>query len=312
MGDDKRPARLAAGSRVAVVAPAGAVVPEQLDAGLETLAAWGLDVVVGAHVRDRHPTFSYLAGTDADRAADLQAAWCDPSVSAVFCARGGYGCLRLLDLLDWSAMAAAGPKLLVGSSDVTALHEMVRARLGLPTMFGPMIGTGSFVADPTAQEHHRSLLFSPVSGTVLSGPLAEPLVAGSAQGVTVGGNLSLLCSAQGVPDIPPPPVGAIGLLEDVTEEPYRIDHFVTHLRRSGWFSRLSGVVLGSWHECGEPAAVRAVLEDRLGDLGIPVIWELGFGHCPAQLTVPLGAEVSLVSNPATGEASLTLVGDALS
>jgi muramoyltetrapeptide carboxypeptidase len=305
------PSRLKAGDKVAVVSPAGAVVPELLDAGLETLTSWGLSVDVGKHARDRHPTFSYLAGTDEARAADLQEAWCDPSVSAVFCARGGYGCLRLLDLLDWPAMASAGPKLLVGSSDVTALHEAVRARLGLVTMFGPMMGTGAFVSDPTAQGHHRSMLFSPVAGTVLSGPLAEPLVPGSAQGVTVGGNLSLLCSTQGVPDIPPPPEGAIGLLEDVTEEPYRIDHFVTHLRRSGWFSRLSGVVLGSWHECGEPDVVRAVLEDRLGDLGIPVIWELGFGHCPAALTVPLGAEVSLVSDPSTGTASLTLATDAL-
>jgi muramoyltetrapeptide carboxypeptidase len=311
MGDLERPARLEAGDKIAVVAPAGPLVPEQLDVGLETLGSWGLEVVEGPHARDRHPTFPYLAGSDRDRAADLQAAWCDPSVTAVFCARGGYGCLRLLDLLDWDAMAAAGPKLLVGSSDVTALHEMVRARLGLPTMFGPMLGTGAFVSDPTAQAHLRQVLFAPTSGTVLSGPLAEPLVPGTAQGVTVGGNLSLLCSAQGVPDIPPPPEGAIGLLEDVTEEPYRIDHFVTHLRRSGWFSNLSGVALGSWHECGEPAVVRAVLEDRLCDLGIPVIWELGFGHCPAQLTVPLGAEVSLVSDPSTGTASLTLVGDAL-
>jgi muramoyltetrapeptide carboxypeptidase len=306
-----RPARLKAGDRVAVVAPAGAVVPEMLDGGIELLTGWGLELSLGKHLRDKHPTFEYLAGTDADRAADLQDAWCDPDIVAVFCARGGYGCLRLLDLLDWDAMAAAGPKLLVGSSDVTALHELVRARLGLASIFGPMLGTGAFVSDPTAQEQLRQMLFEPDEGTVLAGPLAEPLVAGTARGVTVGGNLSLLCSAQGVPDVPLPPEGSIGLIEDVTEEPYRIDHFVTHLRRTGWFSRLGGLALGSWEECGEPTVVRAVLEDRLSDLGIPVIWELGFGHCPAQLSVPLGAQVELVSDTASGKASLTLVEDAL-
>lgn len=113
-------------------------------------------------------------------------------------------------------------------------------------------------------------------------------------------------------DVPPPPLGAIGLLEDTGEDPYRLDHFLTHLRRSGWLDRLGGLALGSWNECGEdPAAVRAVLEDRVGDLDIPVVGELGFGHCTDQLTVPLGLEAELVSEPDSGSARLVLAEPAL-
>lgn len=310
----RRPQRLRAGDQVAVVCPVGPPKPEVLAAGVEILRSWGLGVRLGEHVGAKHPKLDYLAGTDAERTADLQAAWCDPDVRAVFCARGGYGSMRLLDRLDWDAMAAAGPKLLIGSSDVTGLHQVLGPMVGVATIFGPMVGTTSFTQDPVAREHLHAMLFEPDSGpaTALAGPAAEPLIAGEARGQLVGGNLSLVVSGRGVPDVPPPPPGAIGLLEDVNEEPYRIDHFLTHLRRAGWFDKLGGLALGSWDDCGEdPAAVRAVIEDRVGDLGIPVIWELGFGHCRGQLSMPLGVEAELVSDPAAGVANVTLTRPAL-
>lgn len=305
------PRRLRPGDRAVVVAPAGPAVPEVLDKGLAILASWGLDVVVAPHARDRHPTFSYLAGVDAGRARDLQEAWCDPEVAAVFCGRGGYGSLRLLDLLDWDAMAAAGPKVLTGSSDVTALHQVIDSRLGIPTVFGAMVATSPFVDDPVAQENLRRMLFEPDEGLVLTSPQAEPLVPGRVRGRTVGGNLSLVVSGRGVPDVHAPAPGSIALLEDVTEEPYRVDHFVTHLLRAGWFDGVAGIALGSWSECGDLPDVRAVLVDRLGGLGVPIVWELGFGHCAGQLAVPLGTEVELVSDPATGTAELVLTEPAL-
>lgn len=312
-GTAARPPRLRPGDRVAVVAPASPVPADKLDAGTAVLRAWGLEVEQAPHVLDRHPKLDYLAGTDADRAADLERAWCDPDVAAVFCARGGYGCLRVLDLLDWDAMAAAGPKVLIGSSDVTALHQVMGPMLGLVTLFGPMIGTGAFADDPAAQERLRQMLFEPEAATVLSGPHAEPLLPGRATGVLSGGNLSLVVSGRGVRDVPDPPMGAIGLLEDTNEEPYRIDHFLSHLRRSGWLARLGGLALGSWDECGDdPAAVRAALEDRAGDMDIPIVYELGFGHCAAQLTMPFGLEAELISDPAAGIAQLVLCQPALS
>ena len=289
----ERPRRLRPGDTAAVVAPAGPVPDDQLRAGVEQLRSWGLRVRLGEHVSDRHPALDYLAGTDADRAADLQRAWCDPEVSAVFCARGGYGCMRILDRLDWSAMAAAGPKLLVGSSDATSLHDAVHAHLGLVSVFGPMLATKPFGEQQAAREHLRRSLFEPQRTTALAKPGAGALVPGRARGVTYGGNLSVLAGSLGTDDLPEPPDPGIALLEDVTEDPYQLDRFTTQLLRAGWFDRAAGVALGSWTECGPMEDVRAALHDRLGDLGVPVLWEAGFGHGPDQLTVPLGVAADL-------------------
>jgi muramoyltetrapeptide carboxypeptidase len=299
-----RPRLLRAGSRVAVVAPAGPVDAEPLSRGVGVLEGWGLEVRVGKHVLDRHPRLPYLAGRDADRAADLQQAWCDPDIDAVICARGGYGCLRMVDLLDWDALAAAGPKVFVGSSDVTTLHDAIGAELGLVTLFGPMIAGELF--DPVAQKHLHDMLFSPSSGLVLSGPGTTTFVAGLADGVLAGGNLSLIVAGLGARGAPLPD-GAIVLLEDVGESIYRLDRLITQLLRAGWFTGVSGIALGSWVGCGELPEVSDVLADLLGSLGIPTVWELGFGHCAGQLTIPLGVRASLNADDGT----LTLLEPAL-
>lgn len=294
---------------MAVVAPAGPPSPRLLEEGLRILAGWGLEVFRGKHLLDRHPSLDYLAGADADRAADLRAAWCDPAVAAVFCARGGYGSLRTMQHLDWAAMTAAPPKILVGSSDITILHTMLGARCDVVTMFAPMPATAAFVDDVVSAEQLRRALFAPDGELVLRGPAAETLAGGRWSGVTVGGNLSLLVSQLGVPGLPLPPPGAIALIEDIHEDPYRIDQFVTHLLHAGWFDRIGGIALGSWHQCGgDLAEVRRVMIDRLGGLGVPMIWEHGFGHGPGQLTVPLGVEAELDADAAT----LTLLAPALS
>ncbi|WP_092927897.1 S66 peptidase family protein [Actinopolyspora alba] len=286
------------GDTVAVVAPAGPVPEEQLRTGVELLESWGLRVRVGDHVRDRHPRLAYLAGSDADRAADLERAWCDPEISAVLCARGGYGSVRILPRLDWPAMERAPGKLLVGSSDATALHETIGPRLGMAGLFGPMIATRAFTEDATAREHLRRALFEP-AGTRLSGPHSAALRSGRAAGVTHGGNLSVLAGLLGSGELPEPPNPGLALLEDVTEQPYQLDRYLTQLKRAGWFETTTGVVLGSWQDCGPVEGVRATLLDILGDLGVPVLWELGFGHCDGQLTVPLGVSAELDAEAGT-------------
>ncbi len=237
-----RPPRLAPGARVAVVAPSGPVSEERLQAGLDMLRGWDLDPVVAPHVLDRHGQFDYLAGTDADRAADLETAWRDPSVAAVLCARGGYGAQRMVDLLDWEAMRAAGPKVFVGFSDVTVLHEAFATRLGLATLYGPMAAGIDFIKNARAQEHLRATLFEPESVRTITSTGAA-LVPGRARGVTLGGCLCLLAAEAGTPHARTSARGGLLCLEDVGEKTYRLDRCLTQLLRAGLFDGVRGACL---------------------------------------------------------------------
>ncbi|MFE0098708.1 LD-carboxypeptidase [Streptomyces sp. NPDC059009] len=287
-----RPPRLTPSSRVAVVAPAGPVPEASLQAGLDILRGWDLDPVTGAHVLSVGRELTYLAGADADRAADFQRAWCDPEVSAVFCARGGYGIQRMVDLLDWEALRAAGPKVLVGYSDITALHEAFAARLGLATLHGPLIATDGFLKSEKAQENLRATLFTPESVQELTTDAApspaSPLTPRRARGVTLGGCLSLLAADLGTPHARPSARGGLLCLEDIGEDPYRLDRYLTQLLRGGWLDGVAGVALGSWVDCEPYPEVRALLADRLGGLGVPVVGDFGFGHGEGAPTLPLG------------------------
>ncbi|WP_060878047.1 S66 peptidase family protein [Streptomyces scabiei] len=295
-----RPARLAPGARVAVVAPSGPVAEERLSAGLDILRGWDLDPVVAPHTLDRHPDFPYLAGTDADRAADLQAAWCDPSVSAVFCARGGYGVQRMADLLDWDAIRAAGPKALVGFSDITALHEAFATRAGVVTLHGPMAAGVDFIKNTRAQDHLRATLFAPETvRTIRAAEGSTALLPGRGRGVLLGGCLCLLAAELGNPHARPSARGALLCLEDVGEENYRLDRYLTQLLRAGWLDGVAGVVLGSWAECEPYEKVRALLVDRIGGLGVPVVEEFGFGHGEGALTIPFGVTAELDAEAGT-------------
>ncbi|MDL5204716.1 LD-carboxypeptidase [Streptomyces sp. ALI-76-A] len=293
-----RPVRLAPGARVAVVAPSGPVAEERLEAGLDVLRGWDLDPVVGPHVLDRHGALPHLAGTDADRAADLQSAWCDPAVDAVLCARGGYGAQRTADLLDWAAMRAAGPKVFVGFSDITSLHQAFATRLGLVTLHGPAAAGVDFVKNAAAQEHLRATLFAPETVRTLTSR-GTALVPGRARGVTLGGCLSMLASDLGTPHARRTARGGLLLTEDVGERAYRVDRMLTQLLRGAWLDGVTGIALGSWTACGPYADLRAVLADRLGGLGVPVLEEFGFGHCEGASTVPFGVAAELDADAGT-------------
>ncbi|MEU9295066.1 LD-carboxypeptidase [Streptomyces sp. NPDC048266] len=299
VGPLTRAGRLGPGARVAVVAPSGPVPEDRLAAGLDILRGWGLDPVVAPHVLDTHPDLGYLAGTDRARARDLTEAWCDPSVSAVICARGGFGVQRMVDLVDWEAIREAGPKVFVGYSDITALHEAFAVRAGYATLHGPMVAAGTFLSDPRTQESLRATLFEPESVRTLGLDTARALVPGRARGVTLGGCVSLIAADLGTPYQRPSAGGGLLLLEDVGEEPYRIDRVLTQLLRSGWLDGVAGVCLGSWAECGPYEEVRALLADRLGGLGVPVVEEMGFGHGATALTMPLGVPGTLDAEQGT-------------
>jgi muramoyltetrapeptide carboxypeptidase len=284
-----RPPRLRPGHRVAVVAPSGPCDPDYLASGGDRLRAMGLEVRIGAHTLDRH---GYLAGTDHDRAADLTAAWCDPAVRSVICARGGYGAVRVLPLLDWDRLAAAGPKLLHGSSDITVLHAAFGHRLGVVTSFGPMPANallGGDHPDDESLDHLRRSLFEPE--TVLSVSGTHHLAPGRASGRLMGGSLSLLAAALATPWAPPPAAGAIALLEDVGEASYRVDRLLTQLLQSGWFDGVAGIALGAWDGCGDD--VEDTIAERLEPLGVPILAGLAVGHGRPQLTLPLGLDATI-------------------
>ncbi|MGV2916300.1 S66 peptidase family protein [Streptomyces alfalfae] len=295
-----RPPRLAPGAKVAVVAPSGPVPEARLQAGLDILRGWDLDPFAMPHVLDTGRDLGYLAGADASRARDLEQAWCDPSVAAVFCARGGYGAQRMADLVDWDAMRRAAPKVFLGYSDITALHEAFATRLGVATLHGPMTATEDFLKNARAQDHLRTTLFTPEDARVITAPEgAGTLVGGRARGVTLGGCVSLLAAGLGTPDARPSARGGLLPLEDIGEEAYRLDRILTQLLRADWLTGVAGIALGSWQECGPYAEVRAVLADRLGGLGVPVAEEFGFGHCAGALTMPFGAVAELDADAGT-------------
>ncbi|WP_199520347.1 LD-carboxypeptidase [Kitasatospora sp. MBT63] len=283
------PPHLLPGDRVAVAAPAGPVDPALLARGTALLTSWGLEVTVLPHVHDRH--LGHLAGRDHDRAADLTEALADPAVRAVFCARGGYGTQRTVDLVDWARLADAPPTVLAGSSDVTALHEACAVRLGTTTLHSPMPATAALTDHPANAAHLHEVLFQPEKVTEL--PLgAAPLSGGTAEGRLAGGNASLLAASIGTPTALPPD-GCLLLLEETGEEPYRLDRILTQLLRAGVLDRAAGIVLGDFTDCGDPDEVRALLADRLGRLGVPVAAGLPAGHGELQLTVPLGTRARL-------------------
>jgi muramoyltetrapeptide carboxypeptidase len=292
----RRPRRLVPGDRVAIVSPASPYPAGGLDAGLAVLRGWGLEPVLMPHAAETH---GFLAGRDADRAADFAEAWLDPSFAAVIASRGGYGSQRMVEYLDWEALRAVEPKVFVGFSDMTAIHEAIALELGAVSVHGPMPSWTLFAEGPQMREQLRLQLFEPERAQVISSPTAKPLIGGTAAGVTFGGTLTLLAAEAGTSHHRQDVAGGLLLLEDIGEAPYRIDRALTQLERAGYLDGITGVVLGSWADCGPYEAVREVLYDRFAGNGVPVAEEFGFGHCAGSLTIPLGRKAVLDADAGT-------------
>jgi muramoyltetrapeptide carboxypeptidase len=281
----RRLAALRPGDAVAVVAPAGPFDRESFEAGLRVLAErYRVVVPDGLFARSR-----YLAGDDGRRLDELTAALADESVKAVVAARGGYGALRLLARLR-PRLAGLVPKPLVGFSDITALHLALQAA-GWVTIHGPVV-TQLATQPPDVATRLFHLLESPDPAPALPG---TPMVAGLAEGPLVGGNLSLLTRLLGTPYLPPLD-GAVLLLEDVGERPYRLDRMWTHLALAGVFDRVAGLALGAFTDCEEPDGdypVGDVLAELVAEVGRPALGALPIGHGAVNQPVPLGVRVRL-------------------
>jgi muramoyltetrapeptide carboxypeptidase len=279
-----------------VVAPAGPVREDRLKTGIEYLKAWGLEVEVLPSVLAGHERLNYLAADDKARAEDLRNAWLDPGFAAVFCARGGYGVQRMLEYVDFDELAAV-PKWFIGFSDITALHEPLNAR-GLVTMHGPMAAAVEQLGAAVGRQRLYDLLFEPERVTDLLAPAgARTVVDGVAEGPLRGGNLALLAAGVGTPTFAPP-TGVV-VMEDISEDAYRVDRLLTQLLRSGWFAGVTGLVIGDFSGADDSGLVNAVMHDRLEPLGLPMVEGAAIGHEDVNLAVPLGLPVRLDATAGT-------------
>ncbi|MBR7836032.1 LD-carboxypeptidase [Actinospica durhamensis] len=290
-----RPPALKPGDTVAVICGSSPVhTPERLASGLRALEHVGLRPEVFATATDPGSVYDYLAGTDEQRAAELTRALTDPKYAAVFLARGGYGIQRTLEKLDWNAIDPSRPKVVVGYSDATALLEALVVKLGWVSLFGPMVACSGFYEGPDEYDFKElmRLLFNPAEVKGLAFPGFRTLVSGQAEGITLGGTATLIAASLGT-DTSHPADGAIVLFEDVDELPFRLDRVLTQIRRSGYLDGVAGIILGTFTECGEPEQVDALLAERLGDLGVPILAGANLGHNTAMQTYPVGVRASL-------------------
>lgn len=294
-----RPPRLKAGSRVALVAAAGPVPEGGVERAVERVQSFGWEAVAGQYCRGRR---GYLAGSDAERAEDLNAALRDPGIHAVWFLRGGYGTMRILDQVDWPALAR-NPKPLIGYSDNTAVHLGANA-VGVAAFHGPHPHTPEF--PDFARDGLLRVLTSPEPVGVLPFPpggavRGETLAGGVAEGPLVGGNLSLLSATMGTP-YAVQPEGALLFIEEVGESPYRLDRMLSHLKLAGVLDAVSGIIVGGVTEVpGDNGAALAgeVLHDRLGGLGVPVAAGFPFGHMDDNWTLPVGVRARLDADAGT-------------
>lgn len=274
--------------RLGVFAPSSGFDPTRFEAGIAVLEGLGFTLKHHPQIHERN---GFLAGSDEARTNAFFELLEDDEVDALIAARGGYGAHRLLPRLDDERIASAN-KPVVGFSDVCAIHARLLANGGRP-IHGPVVTQMSVL--PT--EDHDALV------RLLSGEPPAPIEAdgaviagGVAEGPLVGGCLSVMTPLVGTPYAPPID-GAVLLLEDVTELPYRIDRQLTHLRLSGWLDRVAGVALGDFVKCDPPRdgeqTIHDVLHERLSDLGIPVVAGFPVGHGARNRAVPLGARVRL-------------------
>jgi len=285
-----------------VVAPSGPVDPGALERGIDVLRGeFGLEVRVRPDVGARR---GYLAGDDARRLAEWREAAADPDARAIFCARGGYGAMRVLADVD-PAPLVRSPRWLVGFSDVTALHAVMN-RAGLVTVHGPLVTTLG-TATPEAKEHLRALLFGGAGGS--AGPVAVEgtgtIRAGTATGPLVGGSLAILAHLAGTP-WQLRATGGVLFIEDVGEKPYRLDRYWTQLRLAGALDGVAAVCVGTLTDCDADGVAGAdVMRELVGALRVPAIDGLPCGHAAHNLALPLGATVT-VEAPAAGAPRVVL------
>ena len=301
------PPSLKAGDTIAIIPTARAITIEELRDGIALAESWGLRVKLGAGIGRKH---FQQAGSDAERAADLQAAITDPTIAAIWCARGGYGTMRLMEGIDLAPLRQ-NPKWLIGFSDITVLHNAL-LNVGVCSLHAQMphnIGTKT----AETKETLRKALFAENFEIVSSGALLDAQRLGDCEGILIGGNLSLLYALRGTPyDIDPR--GKILFIEDLDELLYHLDRMAMNLKLSGWFKNLAGLIVGhmiQMHDRNDTPeqkdsnpfgkTAEEIIADAIGAVSYPVCFNFPAGHDTDNRAIIMGtnAKLSVTANGTT-------------
>jgi len=278
------PEALLPGDIIGIAAPAGPCEPDDVERGVRILESAGYAVLVPDGLFEKN---GWLAGTDAHRAGIISRLFADDAVKAIFCARGGYGSMRILPLLD-TEIIRTHPKIFTGFSDITALLSFFQHHCGMVCFHGPVLSTMdeglSLTALLCAIRDSDALRIQSDNAAVL-----RP---GRASGIVSGGNLATLCHLTGTA-FHPFFKGQIVILEDWNEPPYKIDRMLTQMKLSGCFSGLKGLILGSFEHCGTDAEIHNIIKDVFHDCEIPVMAGFAFGHGSGNITLPLGLSAEM-------------------
>ncbi len=292
-----KPKALKTGDTIGIVATSSPASQEKVMMAKEKIQGLGFKVKLYDSCFSNH---GYLAGKDQVRADDLNKVFKDPEVDGIICLRGGYGATKILDKVDFN-LIKENPKVFVGYSDITALHLGMNQISNLVTFHGPMAASdlSGEIDEFSLQELLRSITSTEPMGEILNpkGVKIDCLLEGKAEGVLVGGNLALVAATLGTPyEINTK--GKILFLEDIGEEPYRIDRMLTQLALAGKFHDAIGVILGDWNDCepkkhNESLSLMEVFQEIIVPFNKPTIYNLKAGHCTPKVTLPFGVRASL-------------------
>lgn len=285
------PPFLQKGSVVRLVSPAGVIDVELVEGAEKCLKHWGLIVRIGQYATTRKGRF---AGSSEQRLSDLQEALDDPECSAVFCTRGGYGTVQIIDKLNWDAFRKH-PKWLVGYSDITMLHALLQKK-DIASIHGGMakVLTESLKSELEHVRHLKNILFGTFPTYSCEATILNRY--GVVEGFLFGGNLSILYSLRGTP-YDSVPEKSILFIEDIGEKPYIVDRMMHNLKQGGILSRISGLIVGSFSDFEEDSlfgkTVREIIADAVSEFTYPVCFDFPVGHDGRNLPMICGAEVRL-------------------
>lgn len=292
-----RPKHLNKGDKIGLIGASSPTPKDRIKPSIKAMEAMGFEVVLGESCTGYH---GFLSGSDELRANDINKMFEDKSIKGIFAIRGGYGAARILDKLDYN-MIKKNPKVFAGYSDVTVLHNVFNEKCKLITFHTPMPSTELYKGvDDYTLDYFKKNIFSEEPLGILRNPKGQDiktLVSGNAEGILVGGNLSLVVSSLGT-QYEVDTKGKILFLEDVDECPYKIDRMLLQLKQSGKFNDANGIILGAWTDCeakegDNSLTLMEVFEELVKPENKPTIYNLACGHCMPTMSLPLGANVKL-------------------